>query len=380
MGFRPTAARVESLINLTYWNCIMLSNSIPPSTLLMQISNSPSQEDFINSFPHVRDEVGKYLARTGRRLDNFENILDFGCGVGRFAYALKPILADHQKLYGCDLDEECANWCARHAGYEEVVRNSLEPSLPWADGSFDFIYALSVFTHLSMEHQFPWAWELCRILKPNGVLMFSTHGLGQLLPGLLDGDAWNERHAYLINGEGLITTLAQNEAAHIEGQREVAVFHNREALLAQFDSLTLRLRDSVSTMAGGQSMNIFSKGNTEVHRATQGNGSGSRIPGEISIKAEFCIGDSELCCYFEPANVIFNADGYQAVARLTNDPSALVGRAAFSVVASHGKNHLLEFRFLLSCDAGQWVTLEVLDRSGCVIPGQWHFPHWLEKH
>ena len=49
------------------------------------------------------------------------------------------------------------------------------PPLPYADGSFDLIYGVSVFTHLSEEHQRAWLPELRRILKPGGLLLLSFH-------------------------------------------------------------------------------------------------------------------------------------------------------------------------------------------------------------
>jgi len=41
---------------------------------------------------------------------------------------------------------------------------------------FDFIYAFSVFTHLSESGQVAWLAELSRILRPGGYLLMTTHG------------------------------------------------------------------------------------------------------------------------------------------------------------------------------------------------------------
>jgi hypothetical protein len=38
------------------------------------------------------------------------------------------------------------------------------------------VYALSVFTHLPPRLQSHWMSELCRVLKPGGVLVLSLHG------------------------------------------------------------------------------------------------------------------------------------------------------------------------------------------------------------
>ena len=42
--------------------------------------------------------------------------------------------------------------------------------------SFDFIYSISVFTHLNEKMQLEWLKELSRILKPNGFAIVSVHG------------------------------------------------------------------------------------------------------------------------------------------------------------------------------------------------------------
>ena len=42
--------------------------------------------------------------------------------------------------------------------------------------SFDLVYALSVFTHLTSELQLAWRDELLRVLRPDGLLLLTTHG------------------------------------------------------------------------------------------------------------------------------------------------------------------------------------------------------------
>jgi SAM-dependent methyltransferase len=48
--------------------------------------------------------------------------------------------------------------------------------LPYADGQFDFIYALSVFTHLPEAQQRPWIRELRRVAAPGAHVLLSLHG------------------------------------------------------------------------------------------------------------------------------------------------------------------------------------------------------------
>jgi predicted SAM-dependent methyltransferase len=45
---------------------------------------------------------------------------------------------------------------------------------------FDFIYAISVFTHLGEQLGLSWIQELKRILKPGGHLYMKVHGITRL--------------------------------------------------------------------------------------------------------------------------------------------------------------------------------------------------------
>src|SRR2546426_707916 len=140
-----------------------LISTSPPPDLVEHVSGDRSVESFIASFPQVRHEVKRHLRMGGFEFSSFRNILDFGCGPGRFLLAFQPELEPHQRLFGCDVCETCCRWCQENIGFATVERNGIEPPLPYADGQFDLVYSLSVFTHLRLDLQFRWAWELHRI-------------------------------------------------------------------------------------------------------------------------------------------------------------------------------------------------------------------------
>ena len=56
-------------------------------------------------------------------------------------------------------------------------------------GSFDLIYAVSVFTHLT-DNSIPWLLELHRLLKPDGILIASY--MGRWNSDFATGEPWNE--------------------------------------------------------------------------------------------------------------------------------------------------------------------------------------------
>ena len=52
----------------------------------------------------------------------------------------------------------------------------MHPPLEFNDNKFDFIYAISVFTHLSENVALEWIRELMRVTKPGGNWMIWTNG------------------------------------------------------------------------------------------------------------------------------------------------------------------------------------------------------------
>jgi SAM-dependent methyltransferase len=101
-------------------------------------------------------------------------ILDWGCGcarVTRFVTELAP-----GKLTGVDIDPDNIEWCRENIAAAEFVRIGLDPPMPFADESFDLIYGISVFTHLSEADQDRWLAELQRITKPGGAVLMSIQG------------------------------------------------------------------------------------------------------------------------------------------------------------------------------------------------------------
>jgi SAM-dependent methyltransferase len=104
------------------------------------------------------------------------SILDFGCSTGR---VLRHFDREHRErgwqLNGVDIQARCIEWMRYHLPSQfQVATCSTMPHLPFADNSIDFIYGLSVFTHIKYNWD-TWLLELKRILKPNGLLLQSIH-------------------------------------------------------------------------------------------------------------------------------------------------------------------------------------------------------------
>lgn len=147
---------------------------VPPAVLRMRVAGTGSFNWFLKGGKRAERSIRAALSRHGMRPEQFDGILDFGCGCGRVARRWKGLAG----IRGSDLSVEAIAWCRENLGFAEFATNGTTPPLPYADGSFDFVYALSVFTHLAADLQRAWMEELHRVLRPGGVLLITTHGAG----------------------------------------------------------------------------------------------------------------------------------------------------------------------------------------------------------
>jgi len=105
-------------------------------------------------------------------LNGLGPVLDWGCGCGRTGRFVARNGAD---LYGVDIDDDNVRWCSDHIE-GRFITIAPEPPTPFAQNLFGAIYGISVFTHLTQEHEALWLAELHRIAKPGALLFLSVLG------------------------------------------------------------------------------------------------------------------------------------------------------------------------------------------------------------
>jgi SAM-dependent methyltransferase len=103
-------------------------------------------------------------------------ILDFGCSSGRVLRHFDSDRREHDwQLLGVDIQAKPIEWMRQNfPAYFQISACSTMPHLPFADNSIDFIYGISVFTHIKYLWDM-WLLELKRVLKPGGLLMQTIH-------------------------------------------------------------------------------------------------------------------------------------------------------------------------------------------------------------
>ncbi len=114
-----------------------------------------------------------YTGDNSRKLD----VCEWGCGPARVIRRFHELAGTRQlNLYGTDYNKETIAWNKSALSDIRFFTNSSEPPLPFEDQSMDFIYNISVFTHLSERLHHLWIDELRRVIRPDGLLVLTTHG------------------------------------------------------------------------------------------------------------------------------------------------------------------------------------------------------------
>jgi SAM-dependent methyltransferase len=153
-----------------------MSLPIPPPHLTTRTGGR--HEDYENNAHWNRQRIEGLLPE-GWSFEG-KRVLDFGCGAGR-SLAVFADHAEHTELVGCDLHAESIEWAQKNLSPPfEFLLNDADPPIDQPSSSFDLIFGVSAFTHVT-ENWAPWMQEMCRLLKPGGLAVFSF--LGQKMWG-----------------------------------------------------------------------------------------------------------------------------------------------------------------------------------------------------
>jgi SAM-dependent methyltransferase len=169
----------------------------------------PEEMDFVGGGDFLA--IGEGIVQTAINhagLQSSDDVLDIGCGIGRVAIPLTQYLEPKARYEGFDIVSSGIEWCqekitSRYPSFHFALvdlRNSYyNPSgtasasdfrFPYEDGSFDFAFSTSVFTHMLPADVEQYLAEASRVLRPSGRLLATFFLLNEeSLAGIAAGRA-----------------------------------------------------------------------------------------------------------------------------------------------------------------------------------------------
>ena len=152
---------------------------VPPGSLIFSATGTRDVEWFLRSGVQTAASFRTALESIGRPIESFKAVFELGCGCGRVLRQWSQV--EGPSFHASDYNPAGVNWARKHLLYVSFGTNSLEPPLRYDSGSFDFCYAVSVFTHLPEPLQQLWLAELHRVMRPGGILLVTLSGEGDLV-------------------------------------------------------------------------------------------------------------------------------------------------------------------------------------------------------
>jgi SAM-dependent methyltransferase len=226
----------------------------------------PRRLDFVgdSDFQATGEEFARHF-RELAGLQASDRVLDIGCGIGRMARVLVPVLCPPGSYDGFDVDARGISWCERRYGsapapfrFRHVdVRNArynpggavsgTELAFPYPDASFDIALATSVFTHLLADVADHYLAETARVLSDGGRLFATWFLLGT-------------EHPPAPNASFSFSPTPTGDAAWIADQAlpESAVAYEVQWLRGRLRQHGLQLREPISygSWSGGQGTSL----------------------------------------------------------------------------------------------------------------------------
>lgn len=227
----------------------------PPDALATRVGGSP--ESYHDIAEYHRERIISLLPSDwtwdGKR------ILDFGCGPGR---TLSEFSVDAQRaaFFGCDIHAESIAWASVNLPQFTFIRNEEHPPVELPSGSFDLVFGVSIFTHLT-EYWSGWLAEVHRLLRPGGLAIFSFLGEAMWDRLVADGGGvWDEDEiGMMVTGLGRPWDSGGPNVFHSE-------WWLREHWGRGFEVLELRARDTWHGVEG-HGWIALRRGNDEVTAA-----------------------------------------------------------------------------------------------------------------
>jgi SAM-dependent methyltransferase len=152
-----------------------VSVPLPGSVEMTTVGGETDLRKFLSIGRNCFDVITSKIASLADCTMEKVTILDFGIGCARTARHFYRY-QDQYNVFGCDVDSSAISYLKESVPF---ISSCISPNLPplnFSPSRFDFIYSVSVFSHLNQVAYEIWLNELLRCTKPGGYIIFSIHG------------------------------------------------------------------------------------------------------------------------------------------------------------------------------------------------------------
>jgi len=175
------------------------------------ISKNDEMYNYARSVLHSDEEAQSYYLGTGREVvenlikmflslgidPEIHDLLDFAAGYGRITRWLVPVF---HSVTMSDLEQDMLDFQTREFGVKGFLSSTDPDAVSKKQEKFDVIFVFSLFTHLPQATWFSWLKSLAQLLRPQGLLIFSTHSyelFSELNPDRFgDQSSWEEEFVF----------------------------------------------------------------------------------------------------------------------------------------------------------------------------------------
>jgi SAM-dependent methyltransferase len=160
-----------------------LEEPLPPKEMLAMFGDA-------RAFKQQGQKWVRYF-KESCALKPHHHVLDVGCGVGRVAIPLAGYLSSESRYEGLDIVPARINWCKenitprwpnfqfRLADISNKASNpqgeirAMDYALPYGDEQFDFVFLISVFTHMLPKDVGHYLAQIARVLRKGGICLIT---------------------------------------------------------------------------------------------------------------------------------------------------------------------------------------------------------------
>ena len=214
----------------------------------------PRSLDFVGG-THYREvglEFRDLFIRYGG-LKPTDRVLDVGSGIGRMAAPLTSYLAEGGEYQGFDIVKKGVAWSQKHITtrypnfhfvHSDVKNKFYNPDgvyeassyrFPYEDGSFDFVFLTSVFTHMFAADMENYMREISRVLKKGGTSFITMFLLNEESQKLIQQGRSTQNFVHKL--KGCVTADPDNP--------EASLAFDEGYVRAAFDKSNLSIREPI---------------------------------------------------------------------------------------------------------------------------------------